>query len=54
MTLSLTLNMFLERKGVIGTGAIDLLEVSTCTKLPLFTPRSVTTDNKINENGSLC
>ena len=54
MTLSLTLNMFVERKGVIGTGAIDLLEVSTCTKLPFFTSWSVTTDNKINENGSLC
>ena len=54
MTLSLTLNMFMERKGIIGTGAIDLLEVSACTKLPFFTPWSVTTDNKINDNGSLC
>jgi len=54
MTLSLTLNMFVERKGVIGTGAIDLLEVSTCNKLPFFTSWSVTADNKINENGSLC
>jgi hypothetical protein len=53
MTLSLTLNMFVERKGVIGTGPIDLLEVNTSTKLPFFTPWSVTTDNKINENGSL-
>jgi len=54
MTLSLTLNMFVERKWVIGTGAIDLLEVSTCTKLPFFTPWSLTTDNEINENRSLC
>lgn len=54
MTLSLTLNMFVERKGVIGTGAIDLLEVSPCTKLPFFTPWSVTAYNKMNGNGSLC